>query len=378
MEMQPFPDSDGGLASERVSSNLLQVLIRAGLLLALVVLSLQILSPFITLMVWAVILAVSLYPLHEALAGKIGGRQGLAATILVTLGVLLLVVPTAVLMSSLGDSIHRLIQDVQNNTLAIPAPPASVATWPIIGERLHTMWSQADTDLPALIQSLQPKIGDLAKTALAFVASIGGGILQFVAAIIIAGIIMAFGESGSRSAQAIFERVVGVERGAEFTHLSTATIRAVAQGVIGVAFIQAIVVGLCLLVAGIPWAGVLSVIVLIVGIAQIPALLVTLPAIAYLWMSGDYGTGAAAGYTVLLAIAGMSDNVLKPLMLGRGVDAPMPVILLGALGGMAAAGILGMFVGATLLALGYQIFKGWVVTNPERPAGSPHNNAAQI
>jgi predicted PurR-regulated permease PerM len=123
---------------------------------------------------------------------------------------------------------------------------------------------------------------------------------------------------------------------------------------------------------------VLSVIVLIVGIAQIPALLVTLPAIAYLWMSGDYGTGAAAGYTVLLAIAGMSDNVLKPLMLGRGVDAPMPVILLGALGGMAAAGILGMFVGATLLALGYQIFKGWVVTNPERPAGSPHNNAAQI
>ena len=378
MAMQPVPDRDGSVALERANSHLLEVLIRAGLILALVVLSLQILSPFITLMIWAVILAVALYPLHQALAGRIGGRQGLAATILVVLGVLLLVVPTAVLMSSLADSIQRLIQDVQNNTLAIPAPPAGVATWPIIGERLHTMWSQAYADLPGLIQSLQPKIGDLAKSALAFVASIGGGILLFVAAIIIAGIIMAFGESGSRSARAIFERVAGIERGAEFTQLSTATIRAVAQGVIGVAFIQAIVIGLCLLVAGVPWAGVLSLIVLVLGIAQIPALIVILPAIAYLWMSGEYGTGAAAGYTVLLAVAGMSDNVLKPLMLGRGVEAPMPVILLGALGGMASAGILGMFVGATLLALGYQIFKGWVAANPERPVGEQRTGAAHV
>ena len=131
-----------------------------------------------------------------------------------------------------------------------------------------------------------------------------------------------------------------------------------AQGVIGVAFIQAIIIGLCLLVAGIPWAGVLAVIVLVLGIAQVPALIVTLPAIGYIWWSGDYGTVAAVIYTVLLFAAGMTDNVLKPLMLGRGVDAPMPVILLGALGGMATAGILGMFVGATLLALGYQIFTG--------------------
>ena len=149
---------------------------------------------------------------------------------------------------------------------------------------------------------------------------------------------------------------------AEFVDLSTATIRAVAKGVLGVAFIQAIIVGVCLLVAGVPWAGVLAVIVLVLGIAQVPAVIVTLPAIAYLWSSGDYGTGAAVLYTVLLFVAGMADNVLKPLMLGRGVDAPMPVILLGALGGMATAGILGMFVGATLLALGYQIFMGWVAT----------------
>lgn len=355
----------------RLSARLLEVLIRAALIFALAALCLWVFSPFLTLMVWAVILAVSLYPLHQALARRMGGRQGLAATVLVLLGLVLLVGPTAVLMSSFGDSVHQLIHDVQNDTLAIPAPPAAVATWPVVGERLHAAWSQAHADLPALIQSLQPKIGDLARSAVAFVAGIGVGILLFVAAFIIAGIVMAFGESCARSSQAIFVRVAGAERGAEFKRLATATIRAVATGVIGVALIQAIIVGLCLLVAGVPWAGVLSVVTLVLGIAQIPALLVTLPAIAYLWMSGDYSTGAAVGFTLLLAIAGMSDNVLKPLLLGRGVKAPMPVILLGALGGMATAGILGMFVGATLLALGYQLFRGWVAAESEPSPAAP-------
>jgi predicted PurR-regulated permease PerM len=356
--------------NSRLTAGLLEVLIRAALLLALAVLCVVVFLPFLTLMIWALILAVSLYPLHQALAVRIGGRHGLAATLVVLMGFVLLVAPTAVLMSSLGDSIHRLISDVQNNTLAIPAPPDAVATWPVIGERLHSLWTQAYTDLPALIRSLQPKVGDLTKSALGFVAGIGVGVLQFVAALIIAGIIMGFGQAGARTSQKVFERIVGLERGAKLTQLATATIRAVAQGVIGVAFIQAIVVGLCLLVAGVPWAGVLALIVLVLGIAQIPALLVTLPAIAYLWMSGEYGTGAAIGYTLLLAVAGMSDNVLKPLMLGRGVDAPMPVILLGALGGMATAGILGMFVGATLLALGYQIFRGWIAGDPADSSNS--------
>ena len=289
-----------------------------------------------------------------------GGKQGRAATFLVLLGIVVIVVPTAILMSSLGDSIHDLINNVQNDTLEIPAPPESVAGWPVVGPKVHALWSRAHDDLPALVKSMQPKIGDIAKSALGFVASIGGGLLQFLASFIIAGILMAFGEAGDRGARAIFDRLVGTEQGAEFAKLSTATIRAVAQGVIGVAFIQAIIIGVCLLVAGIPWAGVLVLIVLVLGIAQVPALIVTLPAIGYIWWSGDYGTVAAVVYTVLLFAAGMTDNVLKPLMLGRGVDAPMPVILLGALGGMATAGILGMFVGATLLALGYQIFTGWV------------------
>ncbi|HSC80867.1 MAG TPA: AI-2E family transporter [Chitinolyticbacter sp.] len=350
---------------QRLSGSLLDVLIRAGLILAMAVLCFQIFSPFLTLMIWALILAVTLYPLHLRLARKFGGKSGWAATLIVLLGVTLIVTPTALLVSSLGDSVHQLVNDVQKNELQIPPPRESVASWPLIGKKVHAVWFKAHSDLPAFVQSQQPKIGELAKSAVAMVAGIGGGMLKFVAAFIIAGIIMAFGEAGARASLAMFERVAGTARGAEFTTLSTATIRAVAQGVIGVAFIQAIVVGLCLLLADVPWAGVLALIVLVLGIAQVPAVLVTLPAIAYIWMSGGYGNGEAILYSILLFVAGMADNVLKPLMLGRGVDAPMPIILLGALGGMATAGILGMFVGATLLALGYQIFMSWVAANPE-------------
>jgi len=360
--MNSYDERDGAL-EPRDASGLLETLVRAGLLFALAFLSYRIFSPFLTLTIWALILAVALYPLQQSLASKLGGKQGLAATLIVILGIVVIVLPTGLLMSSLGDSVHQLINSVQNDALEIPAPPDSVAGWPVVGEKVHSIWSQAHDDLPALVRSMQPKIGNLAKSALAFVASIGGGLLQFLASFVIAGIFMAFGQSGSRTTLAVFQRVAGVTQGAEFAKLSTATIRAVAQGVIGVAFIQAIIIGLCLLVAGVPWAGVLTMIVLVLAIAQIPALIVTLPAIAYIWWRGDYGQVEAIVYSVLLFASGMTDNVLKPLMLGRGVDAPMPVILLGALGGMAAAGILGMFVGATLLALGYQLFTGWVSGN---------------
>ena len=350
---------------EELSSRLLDVLIRAGLILVMVLLCYRIFSPFLVLMVWALILAVTLYPVHQMLAAKMGGRQGWSATLLTTIAVALIVVPSAVLVNSMGDSVHHLIDQVQQNTLQVPPPSQRVAELPVVGSKIHAYWQMAHDNLPAFVKTLQPKLGELAKAALGMVASIGIGLLAFVAAFIIAGIIMAFGKNGDRASRAIFARIVGVDRGEEFTKLSVATIRAVAQGVIGIAFIQAILVGVCLLVAGVPLAGVLSVIVLVLGIAQVPAVIVTIPAIAYLWMSGGYGTGEAAIYSVVLFIAGMADNVLKPLMLGRGVDAPMPVILLGAIGGMATAGIVGLFVGAVLLALGYQIFMSWVADNPE-------------
>jgi len=355
---------------DRISSRLLDVLIRAGLIVAMAALCYRVFSPFLTLMVWAVILAVTLYPLQQSLARKLRGKQGLAATVLVILGVLIIVAPTVLLLNSLGDSVRGFIRDVQNNTLVIPAPKDSVKGWPAVGERIYSVWSAAHTDLPGLVESMQPKIGELARKALALVANIGGALLLFLASFVIAGIVMAYGESGAKASRSIFVRIAGEKRGELLAVLSTATIRAVAQGVIGVAFIQAIIVGLALLIAGVPWAGVLAVITLVLGVAQVPALIVTLPAIIYIWSSGDYSMGMATLHTIILLIAGMVDNVLKPLMLGRGVDAPMPVILFGALGGMASGGILGMFLGATLLAVGYRIFVEWVANGVDAPATS--------
>ena len=343
-----------------VSARLLDIMIRAGLIAALAALCLVVFAPFLTLMAWAIVLAVVLFPLHRRLAKRLGGREGLAATLLVVAGIIGLVVPTAILMNSFGGSIHGLVEAVQNDRLQLPPPPDGVKGWPLVGPKIHGLWSKASDDLPGLVRSLQPKIGELARKALSIVASIGLGVLKFLAALIVAGILMAYGQAGAAAGRAIFSRLVGGERGESFQKLATGTIRGVAQGVIGIAFVQAILIGLALLLAGVPGAGVLAAITLVLSIAQVPALLVILPVVAWIWMSGNYGTGAAILHTVILLLAGMADNILKPLMLGRGVDAPMPIILLGALGGMASGGILGMFVGATILALGYQIFMRWV------------------
>ena len=363
MNTEYIPDHE---LEDRLSRRLLDVFIRGGLVVVLVLLCYLIFAPFLTMMLWALILAITIYPLHQMLAARIGGKQGLAATLIVLLAVGVIVTPTIMLASEFGDSVQNLIKNVRDNTLQIPAPPERLAAWPVVGGKVHAAWSQAHNDLPRLVQSMQPKLGELATKAVGIVAALGGGLLMFLFSFVVAGIIMAYGESGARVMQEIFERIAGIARGAEFTSLSTATVRAVASGVIGIACIQALIIGVLLMIASVPFAGVLAMVVLVFGIAQLPAVLITLPVIAWIWASGEYSTGPAVAYTVLLFVGGMADNVLKPLMLGRGVDAPMPVILIGALGGMATQGILGMFIGATGLAVGYQIFMRWVHDNPER------------
>ena len=154
----------------------MDVFIRAGLVLALTLLCFKIFSPFITMMAWAVILAVTIYPGHQALAGKLGGKQGLAATLLVLGGIALIVAPTAVVLASMGDSVHDTIERVKDNKLEIPAPPARVADLPIVGPKVHSLWSLAHSDMTAVIQRMQPELGELAAKALGMVASIGGKI----------------------------------------------------------------------------------------------------------------------------------------------------------------------------------------------------------
>ena len=348
-----------------LSAGLWDTLVRVGLIIGLGVLCFRVFSPFLNLVIWSIILAVTLYPLHQMLARRLGRKQGLTSVVLVILGISVVVVPTWLLMNSFADSVQRLVGAVQQNSVQVPPPSEGVKNWPLVGKSLHDVWSQARADLPALVQSMQPKLSALARDALSMVASIGGTMLLFLASFIVANIVMAYGDSVARGGRTVFTRVAGLSRGESLANLALATIRAVALGVIGVAAIQAILIGLALMIAGIPVAGVLAIIALILGIAQVPTLVVTLPVIVYIWASGDYSNSAAILHTIILLLTGIADNILKPLMLGRGVAVPMPVILFGALGGMASGGILGMFVGATVLALGYELFTNWVATDPD-------------
>jgi predicted PurR-regulated permease PerM len=369
--------SQPSVLEQRASTPLMDVLIRIVLIGALAVLCYQIFSPFLTLTVWSIILAVTLYPLHQRLAGRLGRKQWLASTLVIIIGLVLIVVPVAWLLNSFADTTRNFIGSVQQNTVQIPPPRPGIEKWPLVGKKIYAGWSKAHNDLPAFVQSMQPKIGELAGKALAMVAGLAKGLLLFLASFIVAGILMAYGEPAAAAGHGIFVRVAGPERGEAFFKLTTSTIRAVALGVLGVAFMQAVLTGLALMLAGVPAAGVLAVVVLILAIAQLPAVIVTIPAIIYIWSSGLYSTGSAITHTIILLVVGLADNVLKPLMLGRGVDVPMPVMLLGALGGMASGGILGMFVGATLFALGHQIFMGWVADDPHAEPAASENEATE-
>lgn len=360
---------DDSVIRNLLSKDFTETVIRIGLAAFLVVLCMRIFAPFVNLLLWAMILAIALYPLHQWLAGKLRGRQGYAATLLVVAGLLLIGVPTVMLGGSFARRVHDTYTAFENNAVTISPPDPAVADWPFVGQQVYSAWQGAADNLPVFLQENQEQFMNIAKRALVAAANTAGSLMLFLVSLIIAGIMMAYGESGGRAVQRIVNRLAEPARGPRLLSLSTATVRSVASGIIGVAFIQALLLGVGFLMAGIPAAGVLAVIVMFIGIMQLPAVIISLPAIAYLWWSGDASTMSNILFSMYLLVAGMVDNVLKPLLLGRGVEAPMPVILLGALGGMASGGIIGLFVGAVLLGVGYQIFMDWV-DNVETDVGS--------
>lgn len=347
------------------SRALLDVLIRAGLIAALVMFCFEIFQPFLSLMLWAVILAITLYPLNQRLGGWLGGRPGWASVILVLIGLACLIGPLSLLGASVADSVKLGIHTFENQAVEIPPPPANVQDWPVIGGPLYGIWSHASTDLSWALSQVAPHLKGVSKTLLTQLAGVGTGILVFIAALIVAGLIMAKGANGHRTGVAIATRISGPERGPQLAELCTATIRAVAQGVVGIAFIQMLLIGIGLVVMGVPGAGVLALMVLLLGITQLPVLLITLPVVIYVFAHDGVGVSTII-FAIWTILAGLSDNVLKPLLLGRGVAVPMPVVLIGALGGMLTNGIIGLFIGPVLLAVGYELFMSWVAQPAEQ------------
>lgn len=334
----------------------IQIAIRLGLLAFLIYWSFVLLRPFIPILAWAVVLAVALYPAYDWLSSHLGHRPRVAAGIIVISVLAVFVGPAAWLGIGLVDGLRGISDYLSSGELTIPSPPARVSDWPLIGQPLYDFWSQASHNLEAAFRQIAPYLKPLAGTILTFAGSAGTGTLKFLASVVIAGFLLPPGPRFVAAARNMLAKIVP-QRSADFLALAGATIRTVTQGVIGVAVLQSLLAGVGLKIAGVPHAGVLAFAVLVLGIVQIGSAPILLPVIIWVWTARE--TGSAVLITIYLVLVGLSDNALKPLLMGRGLSTPVLVIFLGVLGGTLAHGIVGLFVGPIVLAVAWELLMAW-------------------
>lgn len=320
---------------------------------------LALLNPFFGLIIWSVVFAICFAPIRTALMQR-GFSSGRAATLIGTAIGVLLIIPTGIAAVHAAGVVPELVAIGQGKgSFDIPLPPESLRDLPVVGEKAHAAWTEAATDRQAFVRDFGPKIRD----ATVWLANQAGGILLTilgaVVAVVLAAVLLGSWERYTRAGEQILGRITGdFPRGAHLAVLIAATVRSVALGVVGVAFVQAALVGVGLFAVGIPGAGLLALVAMFLGIVQVPVLLVTLPAIAWAFSTQD--TTTAIIFTVWSIVAGLSDAVLKPMLIGRGLEVPMPVILIGVIGGVIVYGLVGLFVGAVILSVGYVLFLEWL------------------
>ena len=343
--------------SPSMTSSTLEVTLRIAALLLLVVWCLQILSPFLLPIVWGGIIALALYPAFTPLVGWLGGRNLLAGVVIALLLVLLLVVPTLLLGETLVEGSLELGKQVRDGTLALPPPPESVSGWPLIGPPLFEFWSLASNNLQSALTPLIPYLKPAAGWMASAGAGVGLGLVYSLVAIAVAAVMLARAATAERIARALVDRLSG-SRGAELAELVKQTVRGVAAGVLGVAIIQALLAGLGMLAAGVPGAGLWTLVALLFCVIQAGPALVLIPAVIYMYSFADPTTATLflAWSVFVVAI----DNVLKPLLMRRGVKAPIAVLFVGSIGGLLTMGIVGLFVGAVVLVVGYTLLMAWL------------------
>ena len=337
--------------------NMMSSYIQIATLTLLVGYCLMVVKPFAGIIVWGVILAVAIYPLYLALAARLGQQPKVSATVIVLVGLAVLLVPGWFVIDSSIDSARALQQNIGDGGLTVPPPRESVKDWPVVGPRIYAGWNAASENLQALLGKFESQVKSVGEWLLHAVAGLTSGLLHFMASIIIAGALLLFADKGYATSIAISERI-SPGRGAHLTDLCVATIRSVTNGVLGVALIQAVLAGRGFALIGLPAAGLFTVLILVTAIIQIPAILIMLPLI--IWVFSFASGGAATIFAIYAIAVGLSDNVLKPLLLGRGVDLPVLIVLIGAIGGMIQFGVIGLFIGAVILGLGYRIISDWI------------------
>lgn len=338
---------------EHYKKRAVEAALQIGFIVLLFVMSFWILKPFLAPVLWGIVFAVGVYPLHTRLAKILGGREKLSAILISLIGVLIIVVPTIMFTNSTVDSVTSIVDSIQEGTLSVPKPDAEVAEWPLVGKSIYDVWSMASTNLSSVIDKFGPQLKSAAPAVSSAVAGLFGSVFLFIIAMIIAGALLLVAGPGKIAADKIFKAFVG-EKAENFSDLSAATIRSVVQGVVGIAVIQTLFLSLGLYMIDMPAAGILAIVILIIAVMQLPPALVMLPIIIYVFSYAD--TTPAIIFTVWSIFWSLADTFLKPLFLGKGIDIPMLVVLLGSIGGMMVGGPVGLFLGSVILALAYKIF----------------------
>jgi predicted PurR-regulated permease PerM len=335
----------------------IQLAVRLALLALLIYWSFVVIRPFVPILTWSVVLAVALYPVFSWLSGILGNRPKLAATILTLINLGIVIGPAAWLGLGAVEGLRSFAAQLGAGTLAVPSPPAAIQEWPLIGQQLHGYWEQASTNLRALLGEVAPQLKPLAGTMLGMAGDAGVGTLKFLVAVALTGFLFPAGPRLVAASRRFLSRVVA-DRSQDFVALAGATIRSVAQGVIGIAVAQGLVIGIILKLADVPRAGLLAFAVMMLGILQIGSAVIVIPVLIWVWATKSFA--AAFLITLFILPASLADNVLKPIVMGRGLTTPPLVIFLGVIGGTLAHGIVGLFIGPIILAVAWELLTAWV------------------
>lgn len=317
----------------------------------------RIVEPFITPLVWGSVLAITLYPIHDLLVRKLKGRNAWSATIITLLMLLLIIGPAIWLFMATVDEFKELGNAYRSGDLHIPPPAEQVKSWPIIGAKVYDTWSKASQDLTALVAQHSDTVKSVLLKFFDLIKNTAGGVVIFTFSIIISGVLLAYAKSAGNFAHNLFIQLAG-KAGESMANSAELTVRNVAKGVLGVAVIQSILAGIGFVLGGIPFAGLWILVCLILSIVQIGIMPVSVGVIIYIW--GTAEPLPATIFTIWMVIVGVSDNILKPILLGKGAPAPMLVVFVGAIGGFMFSGFIGLFTGAIILTLGYNLMSSWL------------------
>ncbi|MEM9682732.1 MAG: AI-2E family transporter [Pseudomonadota bacterium] len=351
---------------QRVMSNSVDVFITLAVVTLFVYLSFQIFQPFVSVLLWATIMAIGLQPAFRWLRGKVGGKSGIAAALIAVIGLIILLWPAGIVVESVLDTVGPLATKLQQDELVIPPPDASVKAWPIVGGWIYENWMHASTDLADTALHFAPQLQSVAAFLLQTGAGLASGILQFALSILIAAVILTYTEPLSNACFQIANRIGG-DRGKTLLSMAGATILNVCRGVLGVAIIQGGLATIGIFAVGFPLAGIVAALAVASSIIQVP-LLVIVPTIIYVWAVEP--TLTAVLYTAYMVPVLLSDNLLKPILMARGLETPMIIILIGVIGGTISSGLLGLFIGPVVLAVFHKMVTVWVssMDSAEEPA----------